>query len=294
MGLRLPNKAELCYGQELTEQKQERGTHNCWLTAAAIFCGMVVIPYYWMYANINIAVDGKIISVRTFERNVDKLLTESGIAYGPLDIVRPDIFKKVRPGETISITRVAEKTFETNEALPYTIIRRTERAENLRPVEIQEGYTGEKYRLVKVTYHNGTEHSRHIIEEKVDKKPVHKLLLKNKKGKVIREYNLNKIKSFWVTATSYYPYDPLCYPGGDGIHTCLGLELRRGFVAVDPKVIPLRSRLYIPSYGYAYAADTGSAIKGKRIDIALNTERESRLFGKRRMKVYVLESAATW
>ena len=97
-----------------------------------------------------------------------------------------------------------------------------------------------------------------------------------------------------MTATSYYPYDPMCYPGGDGIHTYLGYTLQRGLVAVDPKVIPLRTRLYIPGYGYAYAADTGNMIKGKRIDISLDTKEESEKFGKRPMKVYVLDRAAYW
>lgn len=293
MAIRLPNKLSSCC-EGLPGQKQGRGKQHHWLTATALFCGMVVIPYYWMYMNVAISVDGKLYQVKTFERNVGKILEVRRIAYGPLDIIQPDIFRKVKSGETISIIRVAEKTFASSEEIPYTITQRTETADNLRPVEIQEGYTGKRFRTVKVVYHDGAEHERHLLEEKMEKMPSRKLLLKNKKGKVIREYDLRKAKSIWVTATSYYPYDPLCYPGGDGIHTCLGLKLRRGFVAVDPKVIPLRTRLYIPGYGYGYAADTGSAIKGRRIDVALNTERESHLFGKRAMKVYILGSAASW
>lgn len=294
MAIRLPNKPSPCCVQGLPRHKQGRGKQHHWLTATALFCGMVVIPYYWMHTKVDISVDGKLYQVKTFERNVGRILEARRITYGPLDLIQPDIFQKVKSGEKISIIRVAEKTFETSEEIPYSITQRTERTDNLRPVEIQQGYMGKRFRTVKVIYHDGVEHERHILKEKMEKMPIRKLLLKNKKGKVIQEYDLHKAKSMWVTATSYYPYDPLCYPGGDGIHTCLGLELRRGFVAVDPKIIPLRTRLYIPGYGYGYAADTGSAIKGKRIDIALNTERESRLFGKRAMKVYILGPSASW
>lgn len=77
--------------------------------------------------------------------------------------------------------------------------------------------------------------------------------------------------------------------------TATGIKPQRGVVAVDPKVIPLGSRLYIesmdglPSYGYAYAGDTGGAIKGNRIDLFHNTPAECRSFGRRNVRVYILD-----
>ena len=46
-----------------------------------------------------------------------------------------------------------------------------------------------------------------------------------------------------------------------------GLQLKKGIVAVDPRVIPLLTNLYIPDYGYALAADTGGGIIGKGVDM---------------------------
>ncbi|MEM5767870.1 MAG: 3D domain-containing protein [Bacillota bacterium] len=42
-------------------------------------------------------------------------------------------------------------------------------------------------------------------------------------------------------------------------------------MAVDPNVIPLRSKLYVPGYGYASAEDIGGAIQGNRIDLFMDT-----------------------
>lgn len=44
----------------------------------------------------------------------------------------------------------------------------------------------------------------------------------------------------------------------------------RGLVAVDPSVIPLGSQMYVPGYGMGLAADTGSAILARRIDLGYN------------------------
>ena len=49
--------------------------------------------------------------------------------------------------------------------------------------------------------------------------------------------------------------------------TASGVPVTRGIVAVDPTVIPLGTRLYIPGYGFAVAGDTGGGIKGNMIDL---------------------------
>lgn len=75
---------------------------------------------------------------------------------------------------------------------------------------------------------------------------------------------------------------------GDGL-TATGLEAKRGIVAVDPNVIPLGSRLYIPGYGLALAADTGGAIQGHRIDLLMDSYDEAIKFGRRAIDIYVLQ-----
>lgn len=68
-----------------------------------------------------------------------------------------------------------------------------------------------------------------------------------------------------------------------------------GVVAVDPRVIPLGTRLYIAStdgtadYGYALPGDTGGAIKGNKIDLFFSTASQVRQFGRRNVTVYILD-----
>jgi len=71
--------------------------------------------------------------------------------------------------------------------------------------------------------------------------------------------------------------------------TYSGIHVRRGVVAVDPRVIPLGSVLYVEGYGYALAVDTGSAIKGHRIDLYSENAHEVALFGIQPRQVWVLE-----
>jgi 3D (Asp-Asp-Asp) domain-containing protein len=69
--------------------------------------------------------------------------------------------------------------------------------------------------------------------------------------------------------------------------TASGEPVSTDVVAVDPKVIKLRTRLYIDGVGWRTALDTGGAIKGNKLDIWLPTVSECRKWGKRTAEVYV-------
>ena len=69
--------------------------------------------------------------------------------------------------------------------------------------------------------------------------------------------------------------------------TASGRYTKHGIVAVDPRVIPLGSRLYVPGYGWAIAADTGGAIIGNKIDLWMPTSGDCYRWGVRRVKIKV-------
>ncbi len=87
-----------------------------------------------------------------------------------------------------------------------------------------------------------------------------------------------------MVATAYTAH---CY-GCSGI-TAIGRPAGRGIVAVDPRVIPLGSRLYIPGYGFALAGDTGGDIRGNRVDLGFGSYGEAIQFGRREITVYRLK-----
>ena len=110
---------------------------------------------------------------------------------------------------------------------------------------------------------------------RIVKKPVNSLQAKLAKAKRV----------FTVRATAYTS-DPR-ENGGWNV-TAIGTKIRRGVIAVDPRVIPLRTRVYVEGYGFATAEDTGGAIKGNRIDVVMDTKRQSRNWGVRNVKIYIL------
>lgn len=87
-----------------------------------------------------------------------------------------------------------------------------------------------------------------------------------------------------VEATAYSPQDP-----GLGKYTARGNLVTYGIISVDPNVIPLGTRVYIPGYGEAVADDTGGAIIGNRIDIAFDTHEEAINFGRQSIEIYIIE-----
>lgn len=72
-------------------------------------------------------------------------------------------------------------------------------------------------------------------------------------------------------------------------NTASGTYVRHGVIAVDPQVIPLGTRVYIPGYGFAVAEDTGGSIIGNRIDIAFDSYSEAIHFGRQIIEIYIID-----
>jgi 3D (Asp-Asp-Asp) domain-containing protein len=69
--------------------------------------------------------------------------------------------------------------------------------------------------------------------------------------------------------------------------TASGISVRKGVVAVDPKLIPLGTRLYVPGYGKGVAADVGIAIKGRIIDLWMPNHAAARSWGRKTVTITV-------
>ena len=184
-------------------------------------------------------------------------------------------------------------TVTQEETVPFNIIRRAN--EELRRGEtevVQEGVDGVKEVDYEISYTEGVETGRTEIASRVITKPVDKIVEYGTAESNEPDPGFEYKYVLECTATAYDPSPE--ENGGYGGMSATGVPLHKGVIAVDPKVIPLGSRVYIEaldgswSYGYAVAADTGGAIKGNKVDLLYPTKSECYQFGRRKCRVYVL------
>lgn len=193
---------------------------------------------------------------------------------------------------------VAYKTVSETEEVSYNTVKRLNASlEAGSTVTVREGVEGEKTVKYRVKYENGLEVSREELEEYVTKAPLDKIVeYGNKNATANSPVNTGKLNYKYVIECKATAYDMSAEEnGGYAGQTATGVPLDKGVIAVDPKVIPLGSRVYVEaldgswSYGYAVAADTGGAIKGNRVDLCYRTRSECIQFGRRPCRVYVLD-----
>jgi len=102
------------------------------------------------------------------------------------------------------------------------------------------------------------------------------------------EAKVASVKEFTVEATAY----TASCEGCSGI-TATGINLKENpnakVISVDPSVIPLGSKVYVEGYGEAIAGDTGGAIKGKKIDVFIPNKQDAINFGRKQVKVTILD-----
>jgi 3D (Asp-Asp-Asp) domain-containing protein len=150
---------------------------------------------------------------------------------------------------------------------------------------LQEGAPGVELRVWQVSRRGSKLSNKKLLRKRVLAEAREQVIMRGSHGLPSRSLPLRSRLS--MVATAYDPGPRSCGRYADG-YTAIGLKAGKGVVAVDPRVIPMRTRLYIPGYGVAIAGDRGSAIKGKRIDLGYPTYHEARRFGRKQVAVYFL------
>lgn len=247
---------------------------------------------------VKVAIDGKELHFLSAEDTVMDMLSAEGITYGEKDIIRPEPDTIVSDNMEVRVVRVTEKEIIEKQKLAYTE-EVQEVPEWERGVEkvLRKGSEGEKISTIKITYEDGVEKSREVVDEKIVKPPVNSLLAVGTLDwrTISRGETINFRKMLVMKATSYT--DDIACTGKVGGNTATGVKPRRNSdgskwstVAVDPKVIPLGTKLWIEGYGYAIAEDVGGAVKGNIIDLFFtNGTQEYERWRTRRVKVYILK-----
>ena len=172
----------------------------------------------------------------------------------------------------ITESKFKEKLEEVVQELPKKIVYvddpETEAGEEK---ILEEGEDGKKLKIIKITYYLDEEYDREIVSVETTPAKDKRILRGTKivwRTLDTPEGQIQYWKKMRVYATHYDQHCPGCNEW-----TAIGMKAGKGVIAVDPKVIRMRSKVYIPGYGIAIAGDTGGAIKGNIIDLGFDDAR---------------------
>jgi len=230
-------------------------------------------------------------TVYTSADDVASMLAEQGIGIVRGDRISPSLSAVVRANGVVRISHLATWERVETRSIPAPTIARIDASISPGSTRIlNNGAPGERVVTVVFTQRDGGPVSARVVRSTVTRKPhPHIVALGLDEFEAFTQTSqtnalVDASNSMHMIATAYTAG---CY-GCSGI-TATGRPAGHGIVAVDPRVIPLGARLYIPGYGYAIAGDTGGAIRGNRIDLGFNSLRDALLFGRREVIVYRLK-----
>ncbi|MER1999998.1 MAG: ubiquitin-like domain-containing protein, partial [Lysinibacillus sp.] len=225
---------------------------------------------------------------------VANFLEEQEITLGELDRVNYKMTDKVKAGSKVKVVRVEKVTDVVEESIAFSTEKKKD-SSILKGKEkvVKAGKDGKVERTYEVVKENGKVVTKTLLEEKVLEKPKTEVVSVGTKvvtASVSRSTTSGAEpagKEFYVESTAYTPYCAGC----SGV-TATGINVRANtgikVVAVDPRVIPLGSKVWVEGYGYAIAGDTGGAIKGHKIDILVHSKSEAYKWGRKKVRIKVL------
>lgn len=227
---------------------------------------------------VTVLVDGKTVRTRTHRTQVGEVLADLGIVLVGQDYTDPSPETPLGEETVVQVNRVREEFVVQQQPIPYPVRWQPDPELELDHQRLlQEGAAGIMQRRWRVRYENGVEVDRTLEDEYVAVPPTDKIIGYGTKIVVRQLATPEGTVEYWrvirMLATSYSASTagtPKTSPYYG--RTRLGLPMRRGIVAVDPRVILLGSQVYVPGYGVGLAADTGGAIKGRRIDLGYNDD----------------------
>jgi uncharacterized protein YabE (DUF348 family) len=221
---------------------------------------------------VTLSVGGSETVLYTQEHTVEGLLKEAGVVLTDADRVDPPLDTSLYPDEEVRVYAYAEEQFVESEAVDHGTVYRLDPELAEGETRRVEGADGVRYREYAITYEDGVEVSRQLVDDWYDPEPADTVVYFGTPERVQAAQTLpdglNVVRVMQVYATWYDPASAGRSSGDPwyGI-TSTGVPVTKGVVAVDPSVIPYGTRMYIPGYGFGVAADTGGAIVGNIIDL---------------------------
>ena len=225
-----------------------------------------------------ILVDGRTLRTRTHRERVGEVLADLNVVLAGQDYATPTLDSPLGEEATIRVVRVSEGFLVEQEPIPFetTVQPDPEHEIDYQRVMV-EGARGILERRIRARYEDGHEVARVLEDEYVAIPPTTKTngygtkiivrTLDTPSGPVEYWRVLRMLATSYSASTAGTPRTSPWYG-----RTRIGLTMGHGIVAVDPRVINLRSQVYVPGYGIGIAGDTGGAIKGARIDVGYDDD----------------------
>lgn len=243
---------------------------------------------------VTIQTAGGRVSLRSSALDVGELLDEQHVAVGPDDDVRPALADPLPDGGIVRVSHVVTWTRVRRDVIAMQTVHRLDfRMEPGSSKTIAKGTPGERSITIRFTQRDGGRVRQTVVASRVTRRPRQRIVADG-----VGEYAaFERFAAHGIAQTEFMARDVMLMvataytaecAGCSGM-TAIGRRAGHGIVAVDPRVIPLGTRLFIPGYGVAVAGDTGGAIHGNRIDLGFNSQRDALLFGRRQVTVYQLK-----
>jgi 3D (Asp-Asp-Asp) domain-containing protein len=234
---------------------------------------------------VTLTADGETRDLLTASVTVGELLKEHHVVLGKSDrcSVKPNV--AVTDAQEITIIRVRSEVVTDTNPIPFP--RRKSYSTSLpvgETVVKREGVPGSHAITYRDYYRDEIRTTRVKLAAKtVAPRPQVEVI--GTRGMTLASRHLvGGRRMLSMVATGYGPNGN----GKWGARTASGRLPGYGVVAIDPRIIPMGTRLYVEGYGPCIAGDTGGAIKGHRIDLGFNSNHEARNVGRRRVRVVIL------
>ncbi len=255
--------------------------------------------------NVTVNICGNPMEYLTYGETLGQLLDRNGITLKETFGSTVDLDAQLEDGMVIYIDDTVISNDSYTLSIPYeTEYQETDLLPAGKEVVLTAGVAGEKVLTAEVVYVNGQETQRTVLYEKISAEPVTQVIARGTgsgkpsagKRPIIGDGVIITPEGDVLTYNSVDIYKATSYCRTDigGEITSTGTVTRVGVVAVDPRLIPYGTRMYIVTmdgayiYGVGTAEDCGGDIKNKRLDLFYETDAESRAFGVRDCYVYFL------
>ena len=248
--------------------------------------------YVYNSKNIKLTTNGTEMTVKAPEGTVKNALNILGYEITDDDILNVDKNAQIEDDMKITLKKVTYVDEKSTEKISYKTVEKDSDDIMTGESEVsQKGVDGEKEVTKRCKYIDGKYDSTKVIDEKVTKKPVDKIVLNGtKRGTTTDSSGAPVSYSYMVSGSG------TAYTAAPGALTATGVPVYEGGVAVNPAIIPYGSKLYIEAadgshvYGYATAVDTGGALMDGSaiVDLFYFSYDDCVSFGRRDVNVYVL------